>query len=121
MGRLPQESSSDSENDDSVDDKIGGSFDVPIEMVDEAIDCGIKPKMRTYSMAMLASIASASSNRKIELYDFGASHHMSPYRCNFINFIRIKGRTITAADGQEFMATGLGDMHVELPNGKSML
>src|SRR5882762_7911695 len=113
------EDNSDSESDDSADE-IGGSFDVPIEMVDEAVDCGMKPETRTYSTAMLAGIASASPNREIELYDSGASRHMSPYRRNFINFIKIKGRTITAADGQEFMATGLGDMHVELPNGKSM-
>jgi hypothetical protein len=60
-------------------------------MVDEAVDCGIKPETRTYSIAMLASIASASLNREIELYDSGASHHMSPYHHNFINFVRIKG------------------------------
>ena len=113
------EGSSDSESDDSVDE-IGGWFDVPIEMVDETVDCGIKPETRTYSTAMLASIASASPNREIELYDSGASRHMSPYCQNFINFVRIKGQTITAANGQEFMATRLGDMHVELPNGKSM-
>ena len=114
------EDNSDSGNDNSADDEIGGNwFDVPIEIVDETVDCGTKPETRTYSMAMLAGIASASPNREIELYDSGASRHMSPYRNNFINFVRIKGRTITAADGQEFMATGLGDMHVELPNGKS--
>jgi hypothetical protein len=84
------EGSSDSENHNSVDE-IGDSFDVPIEMVDETVDCGIKPETRTYSTAMLASIASASPNRKIKLYDSGASLHMSPYRQNFINFVRIKG------------------------------
>src|ERR1700691_1766003 len=90
-------------------------------MVDETVDCGTKPETHTYSTAMLASIALASLNHEIELYDSGVSHHMSPYRYNFINFIRIKGQTITAADGQEFMAMGLGNMHVELPNGKSTL
>jgi hypothetical protein len=113
------EGSSDSENDDSADE-IGDSFDIPIEMVDEAVDCGIKPEMHTYSTAMLASIASASQNRKIKLYDSGASCHMSPYHQNFINFVRIKDQTFTAADGQEFMAMGLGEMHIELPNQKSM-
>jgi hypothetical protein len=107
------EGSSDSESDDSADE-IGGWFDVPIEMVDETVDCGIKPETRTYSTA------SASPNREIELYNSGASRHMSPYCQNFINLVRIKGGTLTAADGQEFMATGLGNMHVELPNGKLM-
>ena len=113
------EGSSDSENDDSADE-ISDLCDIPIEMVDEAIDCGIKLEMHTYSTAMLVSIASASPNCKIKLYDSGASHHMSPYHQNFINFIRIKGQTTTTADGQEFMATGLGNMHIELPNGKLM-
>jgi hypothetical protein len=120
---LVSDSSKDNDNSgngDSADDEIGGLFDVPIEMVDETIDCGTKPEMRTYSTAMLASIALASPNHEIELYDSGASRHMSPYRRNFINFVRIKGQTITATDGQEFMATGLGNMHVELPNGRSM-
>jgi hypothetical protein len=114
------EDSSDSENDDTAGE-IGDLFDIPIEMVDEPVNCGIKPVAHTYSTAMLASIAAASPNHEIELYDSRASHHMSPYHQNFINFIRIKGRTITAADGQEFVATGLGDMHIELPNRKSML
>ena len=38
------EESSNSENDNSVDE-IGDSFDILIEMVDETIDCGIKPEM----------------------------------------------------------------------------
>jgi hypothetical protein len=69
-------------------------------------------------MAMLANIE-ASLNHEIELYDSGASHHMSPYRNKFLNFVSIKPKTIQAVDGQEFEATGLGDMHIELPNGQS--
>ena len=84
------EGSSNSKNDDSADE-IGDLFEVPTEMVDEAIDCGIKPETHTYSTAMRASIALASPNHEIELYDSGVSHHMSPYHYNFINFIRIKG------------------------------
>ena len=115
------EDSSDSKNNDNVDDRIGSSFDVLIEMVDEAIDCGIKLEIHTYSTAMLASKALASPNCKIELYESGASHHMFLYGNNFNNFIRVKSWTITTANGPEFIAMELGDMHLELPNKKSML
>ena len=71
-------------------------------------------------MAMLANIE-ASSNHDTELYDSGASCHMSPYHNKFLNFVSIKPQTIQAADGQEFEATGLGDMHIELPNRRSKL
>ena len=70
------EGSSESESDNDVDE-ISGSFDVPIEMVDEVVDSGIKLEIYTYSMAMLASIASASLNHEIELYDSSSSPHVS--------------------------------------------
>jgi len=62
MPDLMSVSDSSEDSNDSADDEIGGSFDVPIEMVDETVDCGIKPETCTYSTAMLASIASASPN-----------------------------------------------------------
>src|SRR5882762_3297509 len=67
---------------------------------------------------MLANIGTPP-NRKAELYDSGASRHMSPYRQKFINFAQISPRRVTAANSQEFEATGIGNIHIELPNGKS--
>ena len=72
----------------------------------------------TFMTAMLANIE-ASLNHETELYDSGASRHVSPYCNKFLNFVSIKPKTIRAADGQEFEATGLGDMHIELPNEQS--
>ena len=87
---------------------------------DIIIDNGGETEILTFMMAMLVNIK-ASSNHETELYDSGASHHMSPYCNKFLNFVSIKPKTIRAADSQEFEATGLGDMHIKLPNGRSRL
>ena len=44
---------------------------------------------------------------------------MSPYKHKFINYFLIEKRVLTAADRGTFDAVGKGDMHVNLPNGKS--
>ncbi|KAF8158567.1 hypothetical protein B0H34DRAFT_619127, partial [Crassisporium funariophilum] len=50
------------------------------------------------------------------LYDSGASRHMTPSRHRLINYVKIKGRPITAADKRVFHATGMGDLRVTVPN-----
>ena len=42
----------------------------------------------------------------IELYDSGASQHLSPYHKHFVNFVDITPKPITAADKRTFNATG---------------
>ena len=52
-----------------------------------------------------------------DLYDSGASRHMTPFRHRLTNFTSIQSKPITAADKRIFLATGKGDMRIELPNG----
>ena len=52
------------------------------------------------------------------IYDSGATAHMSPRRDSFIDFRRIEPRGVKAADKTVFMATGLGRMQINVPNGK---
>ena len=54
----------------------------------------------------------------VDLYDLGASRHMSGFQHRFINFTKIDLKPITAADKRSFSAVGKGDMWVYLPNGK---
>jgi hypothetical protein len=54
-----------------------------------------------------------------ELFDLGASHHMSGYRHRFINFVEIEPKPIRAADKRNFYATGKGNMYLKPPNGES--
>ncbi|KAH9929884.1 uncharacterized protein BXZ73DRAFT_13354, partial [Epithele typhae] len=49
----------------------------------------------------------------IEVYDSGASAHISPYRHRFFNYRDLTPpRPITAANGDTFDAIGEGDMEV---------
>ena len=52
------------------------------------------------------------------VYDSGATAHMSPRRDRFIDFRRIEPKGVKAADKTVFMATGLGHMKINMPNGK---
>ncbi|KZT66429.1 hypothetical protein DAEQUDRAFT_656439, partial [Daedalea quercina L-15889] len=53
----------------------------------------------------------------IDLYDSGASDHMSPYRDAFLTFCETVPRSLNAANQQMFQATGVGDVVVNIPNG----
>ena len=57
---------------------------------------------------------------QVELYDSGTTYHISPYRECFENLIDIPDKFFTAANRQKFVATGVGDMIVEVPNGYNM-
>ena len=54
-----------------------------------------------------------------ELYDSGASCHMSPFRSQFISFRPIPPHPILAADKRYFYAEGMGDLRIRVPNGES--
>ena len=56
----------------------------------------------------------------ITIYDSGVSAHMSPNWGRFIEFQSIKPKAIKAADKTIFMATGVGHMKIDVPNGKSI-
>jgi len=60
-----------------------------------------------------------SGGAESELYDSGASRHMSPFRHRFLSYREIEPRPITAADKRVFYATGMGDMSIKVPNGES--
>jgi hypothetical protein len=99
------------ETDEVVKEISSGSLDEEL-----AIDDGEEAK--TYTFAAI-TLAATNSTVETELYDSGASRHMSPYRHRFINFIPIQKKLLTAADGGHFEAVGKGDMHISIPNGRS--
>jgi len=55
---------------------------------------------------------------EIELYDSGASRHMSPFLHRFTNYCSIPPRPITAANKHVFYAIGTGDLQIDVPNGQ---
>jgi hypothetical protein len=52
-----------------------------------------------------------------ELYDSGATKHMSPYRDEFTTIRETLPKPVNAANQQTFNATGIGEMVIEVPNG----
>ena len=54
---------------------------------------------------------------EVELYNSGASHHMSPFRHRFTNYHSIPPHTITAVNKHLFYAIGTGDLQIDVPNG----
>ncbi len=69
--------------------------------------------------SILAQAEQARSGIATELYDSGASRHMSPFRDRFVSYSAIPPRAITAADKRVFYAIGTGDLEIEVPNGES--
>jgi hypothetical protein len=65
------------------------------------------------------SVALTSTRPEVELYDSGASQHMSPFSHRFTNLHPIPPRPITAANSRVFYATGTGDLKIDVPNGAS--
>ena len=53
-----------------------------------------------------------------KLYDSGVSRHMSPFRHKFTTYHPIPPRAIVTADKRTFHAEGIGDLQIEVPNGK---
>jgi hypothetical protein len=72
-------------------------------------------------VAAAAGSACANNGVQTELYDSGASCHMTPFHDQFVSYWSIPPRTITAADKQVFYAIGAGDLRVEVPNGESSM
>ena len=60
--------------------------------------------------------AAATSSQPVDLYDSGASHHMSPHRQDFTSLSETR-MTLNAANQQAFRAVGVGEMVIPVPNG----
>lgn len=72
-----------------------------------------------YTFAMLAGYAMGPQDVEIELYDSGATRHMSPYKHQLENYVSIIPKSITAANKRSFQAIGKGDLRIHIPNGKN--
>ena len=82
-----------------------------------AKDKGERAFTTTFDSAALSKTGKTSI--ETELFDSGASCHMSGYHHRFINFVEIQPKPITAADKRQFYANGKGNMYLEVPNGNS--
>ena len=53
----------------------------------------------------------------IELYDSGCTRHISPNRAGFTSLVETPPKVFRAANKQNFNATGIGKLTVDIPNG----
>ena len=74
--------------------------------------------LTTFDTSMLVNIGGAKGVQT-ELYDSGASCHMSPYRDHFEEYVTITPKSITAVDKQYFQAVGKGNLHIKILNSTS--
>lgn len=72
----------------------------------------------TFTSATLVGTAE-TRHAESDLYDSGASRHMTPFRHRLLNYTEIANRPITAADKRVFHAIGKGDLRVKVPNGQT--
>jgi hypothetical protein len=89
-----------------------------------AIEDAQEPASETWPNAAAAAVGRTPARAEharssTELYDSGASKHMSPFRDRFTSYQAIPPRAITAADKRVFYAIGTGDLEIEVPNGES--
>src|SRR5258708_19178458 len=73
------------------------------------------------TLSALTDSAALTTDSKpdVELYDSGASRHMSPSHHRFTNLRSIPPHPITAANGKPFYAIGLSHLKISVPHGTS--
>jgi hypothetical protein len=71
----------------------------------------------TFAGSVLSRSSNSLKGTEVDIYDSGASSHMSPDRHRFVTFKSIPPRPIKAADHALFNATGVGTMKITMPNG----
>jgi hypothetical protein len=65
------------------------------------------------------AVSASEGNVEAELYNLGASCHISPFWHCFITYQPITPRPISAVDNWVFYAIGTGTLQIEVPNGPS--
>lgn len=60
--------------------------------------------------------AAMINGERTDLYDSGATRHMSPYRDEFTAIREIAPRSVNCGNQQTFEATGIGELIINVPN-----
>ena len=107
-------------------DEVTSDLDDPasITPIPSGITANLVPDDGAYTttfsaneLACYTESANTSQKGEVDLYDSGASKHMSGFRHKFVDIVEIKPVPITAADKRTFQATAKGKMLVHIPNG----
>jgi len=82
----------------------------------QAWGCGRNEKTKKIKAGDAPFFHCSSDSGRVELYDTGASCHVSPYEDEFVTYKCITACPITMANNFVFHAVGIGDMIVQIPN-----
>ena len=102
----------------SVDvvDSIAPDSDEEDELIDESDWLCEVDEM---AAAVITPLSDDHSER-VEMYDSGATRHLSPYRSDFTTYAHLDAPIyFNAANQQKFAAVGIGSLAIHTPNGLS--
>jgi hypothetical protein len=85
---------------------------------DELTECD--EDLVTEPDAAMAAVIPMEAGSMWDMYDSGVSHHMSLHREDFVTYQDIVPFPLTAANKESFMAHGIGDVIVSVPDGDKM-
>src|SRR5487761_336488 len=119
QGPGPKWGKSASESAAPAEDKEEAAAWAAIEFLDDLAEADSLSIVAAAAGRIIAQTGQGLQNSVAELYDSGATRHMSPFRDRFSNYRVIPPRAITAADKRIFYAVGTGDLRIEVPNGES--
>ncbi|KAF8149571.1 hypothetical protein B0H34DRAFT_667586, partial [Crassisporium funariophilum] len=97
---------------ESDDEEDQVEFKISNQLVPDLVD----KAYTSFNAGSLTTNGNGSTLIDIDLYDSGASRHMSGHRHRFVTFKEIEPRPISAADNRSFNAIGQGDIYINVPN-----
>jgi hypothetical protein len=89
------------------------------EIIDLVVNEG-EEGLTSFDAAMLVNMESLVGGIQTELYNSGASQHMSLHRKHFENYVSIVSKLITTTDKCYFQAIEKGNLLIKLLNGPAM-
>lgn len=89
------------------------------ETCDQSSPNQVNEAYTSFRAGSLTTNGHGSTLVDINLYDSGASHHMSSHCHRFVTFKEIEPCPISAADNCSFNAIGQGNVYIDVPNGDS--
>jgi len=86
---------------------------------EKVIDFTPLTQLVSTALAHVAPQSTPEVRLSSELYDSGATRHMTPYRQSLVNYATITPKPINAANQLTFRAIGRGDLPIRVFNGPS--
>ena len=93
---------------------VGAEVTAPLECEEAGVGAALSGGLAAAAITQVEEVKPA----RVELYDSGATRHISPYRDDFTSYRTLEPPVfLHAANGQQFPAVGTGTMVISTPNG----